>query len=182
MSLLFNLYTRSGHWRVCSSQDRFLHQVLELVAQSCPTLCDPMDCSPPGSSVHGDSPGKNTGVGCHALLQGTFLTQGSPSSPKHLLHCSLILCVWLPGKPLLHQTEMFNTLHGSAVNCYGTWRFAPGHFWIFIEESFIGLLIGEFDCIWWGRGKWKSLSCIWLLATPWTIQSMEFSRTECWSG
>ena len=45
--------------------------------QSCPTLCDPMDCSPPGSSVHGDSPGKGTGVGCHALLQGIFLTQGS---------------------------------------------------------------------------------------------------------
>ena len=34
--------------------------------QSCPTLCDPMDCSLPGSSVHRDSPGKNTGVGCHA--------------------------------------------------------------------------------------------------------------------
>ena len=31
--------------------------------QSCPALCDPMDCSPPGSSVHGNSPGKNTGVG-----------------------------------------------------------------------------------------------------------------------
>ena len=31
----------------------------------------------PDSSVHGDSPGKNTGVGCHALLQGIFLTQGS---------------------------------------------------------------------------------------------------------
>ena len=43
--------------------------VLCLVAQSCPTLCDPMDCSLPGSSVHGDSPSKNTGVGCHALLQ-----------------------------------------------------------------------------------------------------------------
>ena len=42
-----------------------------LVAQLCPTLCDPMDCSPPGSSVHGDSPGKNTGVVCHALLQGS---------------------------------------------------------------------------------------------------------------
>ena len=38
--------------------------------QSCPTRCDPMDCSLPGSSVHGDSPGKNTGVGCCALLQG----------------------------------------------------------------------------------------------------------------
>ena len=35
-----------------------------LVTQSCPTLCDPMDCRPPGSSVHGNSPGKNTGVGC----------------------------------------------------------------------------------------------------------------------
>ena len=33
------------------------------VTQSCPTLCDPMDYSPPGSSVHGDSPGKNIGVG-----------------------------------------------------------------------------------------------------------------------
>ena len=34
-----------------------------------------MDCSPPGSSVHGDSPGKNTGVSCHALHQGIFPTQ-----------------------------------------------------------------------------------------------------------
>ena len=44
---------------------------------SCPTLCNPMDCSPPDSSVSGDSPGKNTGVGCHALLQGIFFTQES---------------------------------------------------------------------------------------------------------
>ena len=48
-----------------------------LVIQPCSTLCDPMDYSPPGSSVHGDSPGKNTGVGCHALLQEIFPTQGS---------------------------------------------------------------------------------------------------------
>ena len=41
--------------------------------QSCPTLCNPVDCSPPGSSVHAVSPGKNTGVGCHALLQGIYL-------------------------------------------------------------------------------------------------------------
>ena len=46
-----------------------------LAAQSCLTLCDPMDCSPSGSSVHGDCPGKNTGVGYHALLQGIFPTQ-----------------------------------------------------------------------------------------------------------
>ena len=37
--------------------------VLCLVIQSCPTLCNPMDYSPSSSSVHGDSPGKNTGVG-----------------------------------------------------------------------------------------------------------------------
>ena len=61
--------------------------VLCLVTQSCPTLCNLMDCSPPGSSVHGDSPGKNTGVGCNALLQGIFPTQGlNPGLP----HCRWI--------------------------------------------------------------------------------------------
>ena len=41
-----------------------------------------MDCSQPGSSVHGDSPGKTTAVGCHALLQGIFPIQGSNSETK----------------------------------------------------------------------------------------------------
>ena len=59
-----------------------------LIAQSCLTLCDPMDCSLPGSSVYGDSPGKNTGVGCHALLQGIFPTQ---ESNQGVLHCRQIL-------------------------------------------------------------------------------------------
>ena len=75
-----------------------------LVAQSCPTLCDSMDYGPPGSSVHGDSPGKNTGVGCHFFLQGIFLTQGS--NPD-LLHCRQILYhvspleAWPPTNPTL---------------------------------------------------------------------------------
>ena len=46
------------------------------------------DCRLPDSAIHGDSPGQNTGVGCHALLQGIFLTQGSNS---HLPHCRQIL-------------------------------------------------------------------------------------------
>ena len=58
------------------------------VTQSCPTLCDPLDHSPPGSSVHGDSPSKNTGMGCLFLLQGIFLTQGSNPG---FLHCRQIL-------------------------------------------------------------------------------------------
>ena len=43
-----------------------------LLTQSCLPLYDPMDCSLPGSSIHEDSPGKNTGVGCHALSRGSF--------------------------------------------------------------------------------------------------------------
>ena len=46
-----------------------------LVTQLCPALCDPMDCRPPGSSVHRISPGKSTGEGCRALLQRIFPTQ-----------------------------------------------------------------------------------------------------------
>ena len=55
--------------------------MLCLVSQLCPTLSDPMDCSPPSSSVHGDSPGRNTRVGCYVILQGIFPTQGLIGSP-----------------------------------------------------------------------------------------------------
>ena len=76
-------------WTIVSSgKGRLLYLMLCLVAQSCPTLCDTMDSNLPGSSVHGNSPGKNTGVGCHALLQGIFPTQGSNLA---LPHCRWIL-------------------------------------------------------------------------------------------
>ena len=52
------------------------------VAQPCLTLCDPMDYIAHQAPLSRDSPSKNTGVGCHFLLQGIFLTQGSkPVSP-----------------------------------------------------------------------------------------------------
>ena len=54
--------------------------------QSYLTLCDPMDCSPPGSSVHGILQAGYTRVGCHALLQGIFPTQGSNPYFLCLLH------------------------------------------------------------------------------------------------
>ena len=57
------------------------------VVQLCLTLCDLMDCSLPGSSVHGIVQASNTGVDCHALLQGIFPIQGSNLS---LLHCRQI--------------------------------------------------------------------------------------------
>ena len=112
-------FWRSHHVNLNDSSDIIVvysliwhsYSVLCLLAQSCPTLCNLMDYSPLGSSVHGDSPGKNTGVGCHALLQGIFLTQGSnphllcllhwqagslPPAPPGNLHWWLIhiLCTW----------------------------------------------------------------------------------------
>ena len=73
--------TERPNWTVCV-----------LVAQLCLTLCDPMDCSPSGSSVHGDCPGKNTGVDCHAFLQGIFSTRVEPRS-------SILLADSLPSEP-----------------------------------------------------------------------------------
>ena len=62
--------------------------VLCWVAQSCLTLCNPLDCSPPGFSAHGDSPGKNTRVGCCALLHGIFPILGSNPGRQILYHMS----------------------------------------------------------------------------------------------
>ena len=47
----------------------FVYAAAAKSLQSCPTLCDPIDGSPPGFPRPWDSPGKNTGAGCHFLLQ-----------------------------------------------------------------------------------------------------------------
>ena len=90
-----------------------------LVVQPCPTLCNPMDCSPPGSSVRGDSPGMNTGVGFHFLLQGIFPTQGSNLGLLQLLHWhwqagSLPLAP--PGKPVL-ISKLIGEGNGNPLQC-----------------------------------------------------------------
>ena len=60
-----------SHLLICTHLlDTCVH--VHLIAQLCLTLCDRIDCSPLGSSVHGNSSGKNTGVGCQVLLQGIF--------------------------------------------------------------------------------------------------------------
>ena len=61
-----------------------------------------MDCSLPGYSVDGDSPGKNTGVDCHSFLQGIFPTQGSNPG---LLHCRWILYYLSQQESLVISTE-----------------------------------------------------------------------------
>ena len=68
--------------------------------QSCPTLCNPMDCSLSGSSVHRIYAGKNTRVGCHALLQVIFPMQGLNPCLLCLLHWQVDSLLRKPrGKP-----------------------------------------------------------------------------------
>ena len=54
---------------------------VRLVTQACLTLCNSMDCSLPGSSVHGDSPDKNAGVSYRALSRGSSQPRDRPRSP-----------------------------------------------------------------------------------------------------
>ena len=100
---------------VCSV--KITHSMLYLVAQSCLILCYPLDCSLPGFSVHEDSLGKNTGVGCHAFLQGIFLIQ---ESNPGLLHCRILqvdsLPAELPGKPNIFYVD-FQLLIQILLSC-----------------------------------------------------------------
>ena len=159
-----------------------------------------MDCSLPGSSVHGDSLGKNTGVGCQFLLQGIFPIQELNPS---LLHCrpdSLPTELW--GKPTTRYRPWVN--HNSKRHMRGRmyccccivsvvsdsvrpqrqqptrlrcpWD-SPG------ENTGVGFHF-LLQCM---KVKVKSLSRARLLVTPWTVahqapQSMGFSRQEYWSG
>ena len=100
--VLVRFLQKNGTNRVCVSRCRCVDiklyiyiyistsfcSLLCLMAQSCPTLCDLTDCNLTGTSIHGDSPGKSTGIGCRALLQGILPTQGSKPI---LLHYRQIL-------------------------------------------------------------------------------------------
>ena len=95
-----------GNW---AATQAFLHFYVHFHVHFCmlspfshvPALCDPVDCSPPDSSVHGASPGNNTAVGCHAL------PSSGPSQPRdriryltHFLHWQVgSLPLAPPGKP-----------------------------------------------------------------------------------
>ena len=98
--ILYRLITKKAH---------NVSAVLCWVTQSCLTLCEPIDCSPPDSSVHGDSSGKNTRIDCHFFLQGIFPTQ---ESNPGLLHCRQCVNVnpSLPICPTLIFKKLFPTI------------------------------------------------------------------------
>ena len=129
------------------------------IAQSCPTLCDPMDCSPPGSSIHGIL---QVGIPEWVVISHS----GGSFQPRDWTQVSCISCIsrW--------------TLHH-----WATWK--PSSLCILCQiilsywEANILERSNNFNIC---QVTWKSLSRVRLFATPWTIQSMEFSWSEYWSG
>ena len=143
---------QSGSLNLCA--------VLRLVAQSFLTLCDPRDCSPLGPSVHGDSLGKNTGVGCHVFLQGIFPTQGpNPGLP----HCGWILyCLSRQGSPRILEWVAYlfsrgtsQLRNGTGVSCiagkfFTSWATQPlGNVNSFEVYTYVKFLtnLGKINCL-----------------------------------
>ena len=166
--------------------------VLCLVAQLCLTLYEPIDCCLPGSSVHEDSPNKNTGVGCHGLFQGIFPIQGlNPSLP----HCRQIL-YWLshqaqpissPGDLPYSGTELGSASVVSDSVQPQRWQptrlFVPG----ILQARTLEWVAISFSNAWEWKVKVKTLSCVSLFTIPRTTAhqappSMGFSKQEYWSG
>ena len=80
------LYTNAPNTSVLSYLSWIIHSAQNAHALGCSAVSDsllPRDCSPPGSSVHGDSPGKTTGVDCHAIPQWIFPIQRSNLGLPH---------------------------------------------------------------------------------------------------
>ena len=145
-----------------------------LIAQLCPTLCNPMDCSPSGSSVHGDSSGKNTGTGCHCLLHSTEAAALNFEHWNHLESLKNYWCLELTSK----DSEFIG--HGVAR----AWAFQ-------VTLVAKNLLTNAGDVKWWGfnpwvgkiplRKAWQPTSVFLPEESPWTeepggLQSMGSQR------
>ena len=126
--------------------------------QSCETLCNLMDHSLLlGLLCPWDSPGKNTGVGCHALLQGIFLTQGSNLHILCLLRWQAgSLPLAPPGKP--HQLMLITTADFSSKATLHAITFTSlfsiclfcilGWVWVWEEGWDLTLLFGWKSSFW----------------------------------
>ena len=157
------------------------------IAQSCPTLCDPMDYNSPWNS-----PGQNTRVGCHSLLQGIFPAQGSnPGLP----HCRWILYqqshtgspyqlylnkIGRNNKVYWRMCRLTQMLHHFVVQGLEHWQvsvFTKGrHQWMTVLQRVRSI---------WQHVQFATVPSS--FATPWTVAhqaplSMGFSRQEYWSG
>ena len=98
----YSLWNHSTILSVLGSSERQgtePHNSFKVKLLNCVTLCDPMDCSLPGSTSPWDFPGKNTGVGCHFLSPGDLPNPGIESRSPTLQGKADTLPSELPGKP-----------------------------------------------------------------------------------
>ena len=163
-------FVYEAHWAWKAPPSSF-PLIMCLATQSCPTLCNPTDCNLPASSVRWDSQGKNTGVGCHALLQGIFPTQGLNPG---LLHCRWIVYC------LSHQGSLCQdfSLLLLFVWCllWGQWLERIDVFFSFSTngERFLCIVL----CVWSGFGVSVGVFAIYLiLLARWCFASLCLFQT-----
>ena len=131
-----------------------------------------MGCSPRGSSVHGGSPGKNTGMGCHSLLQGIFATQGSnlglPHCRQILYHLSqqgsplgivaIRLSHWVLMVERKQEYWILQSLCYSQAGAMQTW-WKEGS-WVILESIQVWSFLRSWHCVCWFLcsvwGPWSS--------------------------
>ena len=149
-----------------------------------------MDCSPSGSSIHGDSPGKNTGVGCYSFLKGIFLIQIEPMSPE--LQAGRFFTIWDTREEM---EKIFLWVIKNSIDLY-LWFFCR----IFIVSGLVFGSLKHFEFIFvYGVRKCSNFILLHILGgdlftqscptlvIPWTVAhqaplSMRFSRQEYCSG
>ena len=95
----------------------YFHLVCDKSLQSCSTLCDPMDCSPPGSSVHGILQARILEWVAMPSSRGVFPTQGLSSCLLCLLHCRQIIYHWATREDLCILHYKFK----KCKKCAGCW-------------------------------------------------------------
>ena len=109
-----------------------------------------------------DFPAKNTGMGCHVLLQGIFLTQGLNPHFLRLLHCRWILYRWVTREALQRCVDMGSNIHSHCFLYLQEEEFAVQMMrWLFKAVTTADSL-GTFlcraaclsSCVWWGYRSW----------------------------
>ena len=133
-------------------------------------MSNPIDSSPPRLPYPWDSPGKNTGVGCHFLLQCMKVKSESEVAQS----CPTLKLLLLLLSHFSHVHSIDSSPPGSPI---------PG----ILQARILEWVAISFSNAWKWKVKVKSLSRVRLLATPWIAAyqappSMGFSRQEYWSG
>ena len=136
------------HIHTCTCMYTYTHYIyLCWAVLSCSvisdSLCDPMDCSPAGSSVHGDSLDKSNGISCHALLWGIVPTQGLNPGLLHfrqiLYHLShkgssrILEWIAYPFSRVSSQPKNQTAVSCIAGRFYTSWATREAHIYLYLH-------------------------------------------------